>query len=624
MLGSGHWKYFTIKQGSRSLLKMTDDQNLIEEFLRDLVSNIVEKYGNDIDFIILFGSAARGEFKKGVSDIDLVIQLKAAGRQKEIEEYATKVFWELNEKYKTEFEKVLATVKSKRILDNFLKGIEQEAHLYVPIFVFPPRWLDWEKARIIRPLWKPAAIFFIHQAFIFEKFKEEGQILYGRDIRPFIKPKITFWERWKAIQIPFWISLFSLLISPFALKQSVKYATKAILYELDSALDFVGIRPKVKGEKIKTLKKKTIVIIKKRLFDLHFKLTFSLLSPKDLEIFDKASRIKSRYLILTRRESFKFIFQVFWFIIRTNWSVFIAKYFTKKNALRLLVITIMIAIIAYFSISFYALYKLVHPKLKPLDYNPSDISQEYEDVSFRSKNGDIKISGWFFKSGSSDKVIIFVSGSDQNRIDPGYGTGNVARDLIKNGYNVLLFDFRGRGNSDYAIYSIGYFEKYDLASAFDYLVSRGYAPGKIGVISISLGSGTAILALPLISDIGGIVVDSGYSDVHTLIARELPSRSKLPNQFSWGISFWARTYYKVKFDEMVPKDILKSFSERRFLFIHGTKDKYIPIDDSVEMFRASPKSELWVVSEAGHVKAYQTNPEEYIRTVTNYFNQELQ
>src|SRR3989344_8359958 len=206
---------------------MTDDQKLIEQFLAELVSKISDKYGREIDFIILFGSSARGEFRKGVSDIDLVIELIRASKRKEIEEFATNVFWELNEKYKTEFEKVLSTVKSKRILDNFLKGVEKEAHLYVPIFVFPPGWLDWEKGRITRFRWKLPAIFFIHQSFIFQRFKEEGKILYGRDIRTQINPKISFWERWKAIQIPFWLSFFSLLVLLLMPKLVFNWATKA-------------------------------------------------------------------------------------------------------------------------------------------------------------------------------------------------------------------------------------------------------------------------------------------------------------------------------------------------------------------------------------------------------------
>jgi len=129
---------------------LTSDQQIINKFLEELVEKVTDRYSGDIDFIILFGSAARGEFRQGVSDIDLVIQLKNGQRQYEIEKFATEIFWDLNKKYQTKFEKVLSTTKSKNLVDNFFKGIEKEAHLYVPIFVFPSGWLDWEKGRITR------------------------------------------------------------------------------------------------------------------------------------------------------------------------------------------------------------------------------------------------------------------------------------------------------------------------------------------------------------------------------------------------------------------------------------------------------------------------------------------
>ncbi len=322
----------------------------------------------------------------------------------------------------------------------------------------------------------------------------------------------------------------------------------------------------------------------------------------------------------------------------------ISSFRTKKNAPKVLVSLLILALIVYFSISYYALYKIVHPKPKPLMVSPVEISQQYEDISFKSQKGNIKISGWLFRANSSDKqsfsankpsfssnkqslasekTIILVSGSDQNRIDPGYGTVNVAKDLLKKGYNVLIFDFRGRGNSDYAIHTIGYFEKYDLAAAYDYLVDRGYNPHKIGILSISLGAGATIFALPLIPDVGGVVIDSPYSDVHTLITRELPSRSGLPKQFSWGISFWAKVLYKVSFDDMVPKNVIATYPDKKFLFIYGTKDNLFPIDDTIDLLKVSPKSELWLVPEAGHVKGYQTNPQAYINKVTTYFEEQL-
>ena len=602
---------------------MSEDQQIIDKFLIELTEEVATTYGDHIDFIILFGSTARGEFKRGISDIDLVIQLKDDAKLKQVEDFATEVFWQLDKKYDTQFEKVLSTVKSKDIVDGWFKKVEETGHLYVPIFVFPPGWIDWERGRFTRPLWRSAAIFFIHQAFILKRFKEEGKILWGRDIRPYIHPNINFWERWKAIQIPFWISLFSVLILPISRQKALKYSVKAILYELDSALDFVDARVKEKEEKITKLKKTATFNVDLKFLNLYLNLALSLLRTKDLEIFNLASKIKSSEITLSNKEKIKFVWRTFWFITITNWSVTIRRVVTKKNLLKVGIALLVIAILVYFSVGFYALYKLIHLKLKPLTVEPQTISANYENISFKSRDGKVNIAGWFFKADSSNRTIILVSGSDQNRIDPGFGSDKVARDLLANDFNVLMFDFRGRGQSDKAVYSIGYYEKYDLAGAYDYLINRGYKPEHIGVISISLGGGTAVLALPLMSQVGGLVLDSSYSDTHTLIARELPGRSGLPKIFSWGISFWARIIYRVKFDEMVPKDTLKNYRDRKFLIIHGTTDKYIPVQDSLDLAKSSPKSELWIVPEAGHVKAYEKDPKDYIRRVSNYFNEEL-
>ena len=119
------------------------------------------------------------------------------------------------------------------------------------------------------------------------------------------------------------------------------------------------------------------------------------------------------------------------------------------------------------------------------------------------------------------------------------------------------------------------------------------------------------------------MLDSSYSDINKLVERELPGRSGLPRIFSRGISFWARVVYSIKFDEMIPKKILKNYPDKELLLIHGNNDKYIPLEDSVELQRSSPKSDLWVVAEAGHVKAYKQNPQEYISKVIQYFERNL-
>ncbi len=299
------------------------DQELVDFFLKELVSKITNKFDSEIDFIILFGSAARGDFKKGISDIDLVIQLKYPQKREEILDYSTKIFWELNNKYNTEFEKVISTSDSNIKIEALLKNIEKKTHLYVPIFVFSPGWIDWAKGKINRPVWKIPAIFFISQSMIFYKFKKEGKVLFGKNIKNEMQFQISFWERFKSIQIPFWISNFAILILPLSPKSSLKYANKAILYELDSALFFLKLSANSKDEKINKLKQKTEYNFKFDIFNFHFSRILNSLKDKDFSLFQKAIEIKYENRKLNLIENIIFVFRVYWFILRNNWRIFL-------------------------------------------------------------------------------------------------------------------------------------------------------------------------------------------------------------------------------------------------------------------------------------------------------------
>ena len=68
-------------------------QELVEKFLDDFVEKITGIYGKKIDFILLFGSAARGEWKRGLSDVDMIIQLKDASIKDEFYKKTEEIFW---------------------------------------------------------------------------------------------------------------------------------------------------------------------------------------------------------------------------------------------------------------------------------------------------------------------------------------------------------------------------------------------------------------------------------------------------------------------------------------------------------------------------------------------------
>jgi hypothetical protein len=75
------------------------DNAALDAFLDDFVRGITDTYPDKIDCILLSGSAARGGFKIGESDIDLHIILKDERDVAGVERFASSLFWGLNRRH---------------------------------------------------------------------------------------------------------------------------------------------------------------------------------------------------------------------------------------------------------------------------------------------------------------------------------------------------------------------------------------------------------------------------------------------------------------------------------------------------------------------------------------------
>ena len=79
--------------------------------------------------------------------------------------------------------------------------------------------------------------------------------------------------------------------------------------------------------------------------------------------------------------------------------------------------------------------------------SPESDGLAFQDVSFDSCGSEpVTLKGWFLP-GTNGRVVTVLNGGFRNRVDTSIDTLALARDLVQRGYNVLLFDFRGRGES---------------------------------------------------------------------------------------------------------------------------------------------------------------------------------
>ena len=297
----------------------TTDQDKVELFLEEFVSRLEESMGEDIDFILLFGSAARGEFILGKSDVDLVIQTRSDAAVRRVERFAESLFWQLDEMHGMQFDKVLSTGKSEGILEESLKFLEKQARLYKPFEVFGPDDIDWGKGLIKRPDLLPGAILVASQLTLLYKIKHEGKILFGRDIRPEINPRFTWWEKLKAIMVPQSIAFASIILAVILPQKATGLAVKALFYEVESANIYQRSMIPSSDEKMKSFAEAS-QFENAALDRLRFLLekSLGLLSEQKLELLKKAAVIKRDGFQGGRWEALGFCLRAFGAIWQTN------------------------------------------------------------------------------------------------------------------------------------------------------------------------------------------------------------------------------------------------------------------------------------------------------------------
>jgi pimeloyl-ACP methyl ester carboxylesterase len=93
-----------------------------------------------------------------------------------------------------------------------------------------------------------------------------------------------------------------------------------------------------------------------------------------------------------------------------------------------------------------------------------------------------------------------------------------AQVLHQASYSTLLFDFRGRGDSDGDAVTLGFYEQQDVLAAVEYLKNRDDVDmDRVGVLGISMGGVVAILAAAQEPAIKSVVADSPFESAEQAI-----------------------------------------------------------------------------------------------------------
>jgi pimeloyl-ACP methyl ester carboxylesterase len=271
-------------------------------------------------------------------------------------------------------------------------------------------------------------------------------------------------------------------------------------------------------------------------------------------------------------------------------------------------------------------------------------------ILFHTTDGTL-LSGDFWAQPQSAPTIIICHGYRINStvLRP------VAALEYKYGYNVLLFDFRGHGESESIATSGGNAEIRDLEAAL--AVARQQPetiPGKIVIHGFSMGASVALLLDPQ-PDVAAIILDSPYARLDVILKRMMhwqltnqstswasfmyPLRNGFP-ALTWITLAISTIVFRLRFGHTLnarPATSFKRWQARSkgvihqsyppILLIHGLKDGAIPITHAHQIVTQAHahniSMETYFVDEADHCGAYGNDPHQYIQMLERFVKQHL-
>jgi pimeloyl-ACP methyl ester carboxylesterase len=234
----------------------------------------------------------------------------------------------------------------------------------------------------------------------------------------------------------------------------------------------------------------------------------------------------------------------------------------------------------------------------------------WKRIEFETSRG-AKLVGLYASSILADAKATIVCAHPMGVEAKGYflKRGHAAM-LLRNGYNVFLFDFNGFGESGSGSFD---YPRDVLASG---AAARALFPSKrLGVLGISFGASWAVCALAN----GETPFEAGVIESAFTTLDEYWRRYPIPH-----------TTLKV-LNVLLPSvaDSLKPISKarditRELLFVYGANDVVTPVEMGQRLMAASRSPEgarsFWIVPGAEHTKAMQAAPAPYETNVVGFFD----
>jgi uncharacterized protein len=274
---------------------------------------------------------------------------------------------------------------------------------------------------------------------------------------------------------------------------------------------------------------------------------------------------------------------------------------------------------------------LIRPRLKRLSQLKSPHLRhlirrngiEFEDIIIASFDGT-RLYGWWIAAAVDAPTIVVLHGVKKNRTD----VLRAALVLRRAGFNVLVFDGRGHGDSEGRYVTYGFYERRDVEMAIEWLVAeKQINRDNVGIAGESMGAAIALQVAAHNPWIGAVWADSPFASLRRVAEEFVQRVTRLPgavvNPVLWTTLQVAN--YRGKFNvKTVDPLALAVRIKCPVSLVHGTADQLISTAHSKIIFEAlTGDKEIWFVEGARHARSVRHAKREYSERLTRFFTEKL-
>ena len=248
----------------------------------------------------------------------------------------------------------------------------------------------------------------------------------------------------------------------------------------------------------------------------------------------------------------------------------------------------------------------------PKPKNTKFPTQKYKTLKLHSNK---EIECWLIKTEKSKGTIILFHGYG------GEKSSMISKsdEFIKLGFNTMLVDFMGSGNSQGNQTTIGFNEAEEVKTSFDYLHRTGEK--NIYLFGTSMG---AVAIMKCINDTKikpkGIIIECPFGSMYTTVCARFKKMNAPTFPMAGILLFWGGIQNGFWGFNHNPTEYAKNINCPTLL-LYGEKDKSVSRKEIDEIFaNLTGQKELITYKNTGHENYLIKNKKEWVKNISTFIN----